>query len=665
MIPNNLAVATVDNRLDSIATHEMRIDPTATRHLMSLLTNMYSDEEMACLREYSTNAHDSHLDAGQKRPIEVTTPTTLSPYLRIKDYGVGMNAETIRDVYSQYGKSTKRTQTDTNGSMGIGCKSALAYTNSFAVIGIKDSIKTHVSVSRNDQGDGIMEIVDESLTDEPNGVEIVIPAKRNSNFLSKAQSLFKFWPVGAVLLNGKAPESKLTKISDRLYTIDDASSYSGDVIVMGNVAYPVEGGLSNGYDTYRMGRSKPLAAFVTMNGADEVSFTPSREALMYTVHTKAVVQGLRKELHDTIVKMVQDTFDNAPSYGEAYKSFTEFEKVYAANILANVKYKGHSMPSGYIKDSANVVSRATVWRPTRSRHSVETNQSLYYQTIMEALIVKNYPGVSGVSGVHKAKIRAYAQENDISFGNSRSVVLLNHASVPGFPWTTNAMTVDWSEIKKIKLFSQSSGGSNYAAKSYAGGYDVYDPATGYYSLDHTLMPTDEIVYYSKSNKAFGSHLSKTAHDNILRYMPNVKFVEASVNRHDKLIKLFPKAMTPYAAERKVGALVVAALTTDDKAQLMIHTVRGLDYLTGIDYNDVDDTFLSEALRIYRLPKSQNVMAFNQIAEHSRRAVLEGLKVPELTDITTRYPLLDWRVRGFKDEILLYINAKYATLPKGD
>jgi len=235
MIPNNLNVATVDNRLDGRKI-EMKIDTAATVHLMSLLTSLYSDQELACIREYSTNADDSHKDAGTKRPIEVTTPTSLSPYFRVKDYGVGMDANTIADVYSQYGRSTKRTQTDTNGSMGIGGKSALSYTHQFTVIGIKDSIKTNVSVSIGNDGGGIMEIVDESLTDDPNGVEIIIPCKRYNDFTNKAAHFFKFWAKGTVLLNGRDPSNGLTKVSDHVYTVDNAGSYEKDVIVMGNVA---------------------------------------------------------------------------------------------------------------------------------------------------------------------------------------------------------------------------------------------------------------------------------------------------------------------------------------------------------------------------------------------------------------------------------------------
>jgi sensor histidine kinase regulating citrate/malate metabolism len=105
----------------------MGIDPAAMAHIMSILTDLYSDPEYAVIREYSTNAFDSHIEAGQTRPIEVTLPTDLAPFLTIRDFGIGLDAEGIESIYSLYGASTKRNTNDQVGMLGLGCKSALTY----------------------------------------------------------------------------------------------------------------------------------------------------------------------------------------------------------------------------------------------------------------------------------------------------------------------------------------------------------------------------------------------------------------------------------------------------------------------------------------------------------------------------------------------------------
>src|SRR6476469_9509797 len=108
MIPNNVKeveiVSSLDDNPDNIIS--MGMSENAIPYLMILLSDMYSDNELACVREYSTNAFDSHIMAGQTKPIEVFTPTPLSPFLRIKDYGVGMDRDTIANIYAMYGEST-------------------------------------------------------------------------------------------------------------------------------------------------------------------------------------------------------------------------------------------------------------------------------------------------------------------------------------------------------------------------------------------------------------------------------------------------------------------------------------------------------------------------------------------------------------------------------
>src|SRR6476469_3924392 len=130
----------------------MKINEDALTHIMSFLTDLYSDPEMAVIREYSTNAYDAHVEGFVDRPIEVTLPTNLSPFFRVRDYGAGLDEDDIREIYSQYGASTKRESNDVNGMLGLGCKSALTYTDQFTLTGIKNGICTEVAISRDENG---------------------------------------------------------------------------------------------------------------------------------------------------------------------------------------------------------------------------------------------------------------------------------------------------------------------------------------------------------------------------------------------------------------------------------------------------------------------------------------------------------------------------------
>ena len=144
--------------------------------VMDTLAGMYSDQKMALLREYGCNARDAMVAAGRgDHPIEVTLPGDLSPFLTIKDTGIGMDIEDIRRTYSRYGASTKRDTNAQVGKFGIGSKAAMAYTDQFTLCAVKNGIRIQVAISRTANSGGDMTIVDERPTSDPNGVEIVIP----------------------------------------------------------------------------------------------------------------------------------------------------------------------------------------------------------------------------------------------------------------------------------------------------------------------------------------------------------------------------------------------------------------------------------------------------------------------------------------------------------
>lgn len=62
----------------------MSVDAASMAHVMSILTDLYSDPVLAVIREYSTNAFDSHVEAGVQRPIEVSLPNAMSPSSRFE-----------------------------------------------------------------------------------------------------------------------------------------------------------------------------------------------------------------------------------------------------------------------------------------------------------------------------------------------------------------------------------------------------------------------------------------------------------------------------------------------------------------------------------------------------------------------------------------------------
>ena len=147
-----------------------------------------------------TNARDSHVQSGiPNQPIEITLPTQMEPELKIRDFGQGLDINDLSNIYFKYWKSTKRNTNEQNGFYGIGSKSGFAISDCFTVVSICNGMKSIVTGQKN----GFADIIHHQPTDEPSGIEVIIPIQQKdlSKFTHEALNLFKYWDVRPVIHN--------------------------------------------------------------------------------------------------------------------------------------------------------------------------------------------------------------------------------------------------------------------------------------------------------------------------------------------------------------------------------------------------------------------------------------------------------------------------------
>lgn len=344
MIPNQTPVALFESTFDDGEVWSAEVDPEDLVFLMDILSKVYSDPELAVCREYITNAWDSHLEAGQTRPIEVSTPSILSPNLIIRDFGVGMDKDDIFNTYRKYARSTKRDSNLGTGMIGIGSKSAFAYSSNFTVTGIKDGYKVIVFAAREEDGSVSYRILDERKTDEGNGVTISIPVRNIDTINHKIHEVCAFFPTGAILVNGKDVSHRDrwellgTNIKDDDGNIVatslwvDNEKYLGNKIIMGNVAYNM---------TVPTHFASRLIAEVPMGS---VQFEPSRESLMSTEHTNHVQNTIVEVYKDMLVAGPLKEIAEAKTYFEAYTLNNKYRQKFADINYGKVKYRGETIP---------------------------------------------------------------------------------------------------------------------------------------------------------------------------------------------------------------------------------------------------------------------------------------------------------------------------------
>lgn len=609
--------------------------------VLSILTDLYKDPELAVIREYSTNARDAHVETGQTRPIEITLPSALSPYFKVKDYGSGLDKLAIANVYSKYGASTKRDTNEQTGMLGLGSKSALTYQDQFTISAVKDGVKTEVSVSRSEDGGGHMEVVDEYETDEPNGVEIIIEAKRYHDIPSKCAEFFKYWPKGTVLVNGEEPASilddpKLFKITDDLYVTPERYE---DTIVMGNVAYPFPEG-QTGYRTYS------IIAFVPIGS---VYFTPNREELMQNKVTMATIKNVIERVEQgrgpAITREVQD----AENRRDALVRFHQVKNLFgrAANDI-DATYKGTEIPmfseskdQDYIavKSTKNKYHREKGWSRENSYSS-----SLWHKTIW----ITGYNGAD-FSPYKRKKMDQWLTEK----GLEQPDFWIFCKSTPHRSWLDKTMIHPWEEIAAQKIEIQR---TNRPNGTVSGSFEGHVDGDYQRSIQASDIDTKHPIYYI--NKTYNGWNS-TAYQMLTKENPKNTFVEVASNRVAKFKRDFPNAIDINDAIKGLAKAWADKLSDDDKLWLKIreNSSHQYDKLKGLN---VDDPDLAEAITL--ATKTNNTL-YNEY--HAYSSWLNGtLKEVEWNDPLEKYELLSHlsfygTMGGVKDHLTLYLNAAYA------
>ena len=286
-------------------------------HIFNVLRNqLYSDKVLAVVREYSCNAVDAHVAAGKpETPIKVTVPNRLNPNLSIRDYGDALSDEDIKNIYAFYGESTKRNTNDQIGMLGIGSKAAFAYGDNFVINSFINGKKHTYNAFIDPSQVGQISKLDVSATDEPDGIEIVVPVRNDDydEFISRAKDLFEYFPVKPQICGTSEfiYESQELLFEDQNWKWHTSDTRYGDPIaVMGNIAYPVDRhSLNLKDDDHRLyNLLKPNLTMLFNIGDLEIS--ASREKLQFTDKTrKAIVQRLKLVESQVIDKALEQFGD--------------------------------------------------------------------------------------------------------------------------------------------------------------------------------------------------------------------------------------------------------------------------------------------------------------------------------------------------------------------
>lgn len=283
---------------------------------------LYQNKIGSMVREVSCNAYDSHVMAGcPERQFQIHVPDAYAPFFSVRDFGLGLDDTGVREVFTTYFRSTKDTNNEVVGAFGLGSKTPFAYTDAFTIVAIKDGIKRTYSAFIDATGLPSITILDESNTDEGNGVEIIVPVTASQDFgrfRTEIGEQLAFFPVKPEILNcdgginwvdWESPNSYMS--CENVLVGNNSTAYRGVWIVQGVVGYRM--------DTHLVAQSLSPenreflaiienAALLKFN-IGEIEVTPSREGVSYNKFTLANIEKTINSARKNIAPAIQARID--------------------------------------------------------------------------------------------------------------------------------------------------------------------------------------------------------------------------------------------------------------------------------------------------------------------------------------------------------------------
>jgi hypothetical protein len=277
----------------------MSLDLDSAQVLMQMLSkNLYSDDIGSAIRECASNALDSHRRAGVDTPIIVSfkSSTAYNYEFCVEDFGIGLDADDVKNIISKYGKSTKRESNTELGMMGLGFKAPLAYSSSFYFVCRKDGMERKYMMYEGEDTNTI-DLLYEMPTTEGNGVKVIIPVKYNDAYQFRKKIKEQLCYFESVYFDVPGDSSITNDFVISRHTHFQFSEMSTDDrlhICLDNVYYPL--------DFEKVGIDRidfPVALRFTLT--DGLYPTPNRESLRYTQEAKQIIIAKLGQVADYFV----------------------------------------------------------------------------------------------------------------------------------------------------------------------------------------------------------------------------------------------------------------------------------------------------------------------------------------------------------------------------
>lgn len=353
----------------------------------AVINGIYSNKVGAPVREYATNAYDAHKMVGKDDvPFILMAPSMLNPFFMVRDFGPGMDNETVKKRATTMFGSDKRDRNDQVGCLGLGMKSGFAYSDQYTITCFDGVTKREYICFKNDTGEPNVSDPIESPSDEPTGVMIKIPVKQADIGRFKVEIekvMLGFDPMPKIVNNQWHPAGLKVLMQGDNYRIVKHDYISRPYVRQGCVLYPLEldqidDRVSSHY------KDIPIIIDVPIGTA---SVQTSREKLGYDEPTKANLLAIWNDVRQKIEDEIQGAVDEPDNYLDACVRYRELSNRLGKIMPKELKWRGQfklraSFPydgSTGTKVRVDVIHahHELLWDPPRQPRG----RARYYQTV--------------------------------------------------------------------------------------------------------------------------------------------------------------------------------------------------------------------------------------------------------------------------------------------
>ena len=329
-----IALNTEAQVFGEIQQNQVAIDASNMNKIVMMLSaNLYSDPISSFIREITSNAWDSHIEAKNNEPVLIymdTDSTDVNQYIiTIRDFGTGISPDRFKNVYKVMGVSTKTESNDYHGFFGLGKFSPLAVADMVTVDSYYQGVKYSYLMYKNGLGINI-DLIDTSATEERNGLSVSIVVDSYSKYRqinNAITSQLMFFDNVFYKNNLHTNWSDLfNSIKIKHYqTFSLSSMLDEPKILLGKVVYPFEPAkLTDISDKDReIVRSLRDSSLAIRFNIGELDVNPARETLHYSSRTSKAIVDKCKEVVEELHELKSQSLNNGVLKEEDLLSLTE------------------------------------------------------------------------------------------------------------------------------------------------------------------------------------------------------------------------------------------------------------------------------------------------------------------------------------------------------